>query len=234
MEKILLQVPTPCHENWDTMTATQQGRFCNACSKQVVDFTNMSDADVLRFFAARTEERTCGRVMSNQLDREMQPLTPAPSRKNKIWQFIAMFLLFFSRPGESKAQQKVGIMVANPVKKSQPAKKPQPPVDIQGEMVAVSEKKITGVVRDQAGKPVASAKIFFPQSERFAVTDEHGVFSLNIYSNTTSIVVHANGYESVSINIGTKKFYQVALKALLPQPPKTPHVIMGKMAVRNN
>jgi hypothetical protein len=47
-----LQVPKPCHENWDAMTAADKGRFCGACSKQVVDYSLMSDTEIIRYFKA--------------------------------------------------------------------------------------------------------------------------------------------------------------------------------------
>lgn len=37
-------IPEPCHENWDEMTAQDQGRYCAVCDKVVVDMTAM-DAD---------------------------------------------------------------------------------------------------------------------------------------------------------------------------------------------
>ena len=38
-EAIQLQLTKPCHENWNTMTANEQGRYCQSCCKTVVDFS---------------------------------------------------------------------------------------------------------------------------------------------------------------------------------------------------
>ena len=40
-------IPSPCTESWDCMTSTKEGRFCQSCEKTVVDFTRMSDAELL-------------------------------------------------------------------------------------------------------------------------------------------------------------------------------------------
>ena len=50
-QQTYLHIPTPCHEDWNKMTQSEKGKFCNACSKQVVDFTLMSDQEVLNYFS---------------------------------------------------------------------------------------------------------------------------------------------------------------------------------------
>jgi len=36
-EGVLLQIANPCHENWESMNAREQGRYCQSCRKTVVD-----------------------------------------------------------------------------------------------------------------------------------------------------------------------------------------------------
>ncbi len=62
-----LHIPQPCHENWNAMTQQEKGRYCNACEKVVVDFTQMSDADIVEYFQRYKKEDTCGNVRSDQL-----------------------------------------------------------------------------------------------------------------------------------------------------------------------
>ncbi|MFK8055144.1 MAG: T9SS type A sorting domain-containing protein [Saprospiraceae bacterium] len=52
------------------MTPTQQGRHCSACAKTVVDFTKMSDAQVLAHLKKASDE-TCGRIRNDQLGRPL-------------------------------------------------------------------------------------------------------------------------------------------------------------------
>jgi hypothetical protein len=49
-----LEVPQPCQEKWNHMTTTVVGKHCNACNKEVVDFSQMSDDQVLQYFSKST------------------------------------------------------------------------------------------------------------------------------------------------------------------------------------
>ncbi len=64
-----IQIDNPCSENWENMTPSERGRFCNSCSKQVVDFSVMSDADIVAYF--KKHKNVCGRFAEEQLDRNL-------------------------------------------------------------------------------------------------------------------------------------------------------------------
>src|ERR671910_280849 len=71
MPKFLhLQIPKPCHEDWNSMNLVAQGRFCNSCQKTVTDFTQMSDAQLIAFFK-KPKQSTCGRFTQEQLENEI-------------------------------------------------------------------------------------------------------------------------------------------------------------------
>jgi hypothetical protein len=71
-KKIQLEIADPCHENWNNMSPSDKGRFCDSCQKQVVDFTNMSDREIALFFKKPSTGSVCGRFMNDQLNREME------------------------------------------------------------------------------------------------------------------------------------------------------------------
>jgi len=62
-----ISIPKPCHENWNDMTPEQQGAFCKVCNKVVVDFSSMSDEEVIAYLEQKKEEKTCGRFRTSQL-----------------------------------------------------------------------------------------------------------------------------------------------------------------------
>lgn len=62
-----LDIKTPCTENYDEFKPTPNGGFCSSCTKEVVDFTNMSSDEIASFFKNKNAINTCGRFHSNQL-----------------------------------------------------------------------------------------------------------------------------------------------------------------------
>ena len=76
-KRLHLTIAEPCQENWDGMTPVEKGKFCGACQKQVVDYSNMSDRQVAGFFKKPIQGfskggSVCGRFMSDQLDRPIE------------------------------------------------------------------------------------------------------------------------------------------------------------------
>ncbi|MCD2258564.1 energy transducer TonB [Psychroserpens luteolus] len=63
-----ISIPKPCHENWSKMTPNEKGRFCQSCSKTVVDFTKMNMNEVQAFIHHNKDQRICGHIKQNQLD----------------------------------------------------------------------------------------------------------------------------------------------------------------------
>lgn len=61
-----LSVSTPCQEKWTDFEKTKTGGFCKSCEKEVVDFTKMSDAEIIQYFKS-VNSKTCGRFNPEQL-----------------------------------------------------------------------------------------------------------------------------------------------------------------------
>ncbi|MCW3169602.1 hypothetical protein OMO38_13835 [Chryseobacterium sp. 09-1422] len=62
-------IPKPCHENWEAMTPNEKGRFCQLCSKNVRDFTNSSDMEIIEDLSGESD--TCGNFRVDQLNRNL-------------------------------------------------------------------------------------------------------------------------------------------------------------------
>jgi hypothetical protein len=81
-----------CDESWDAMTPTDVGRHCASCQTQVVDFTRMTDGEVVAFLSQYSPERRCGKFREDQVDR---PLLAAakPMTGWRRWAVTTVLLL---------------------------------------------------------------------------------------------------------------------------------------------
>ncbi len=102
MKNMQLHIDSPCQENWAAMTPEGQGRFCASCSKTVVDFTAMSDREVMAYFQNRKGE-VCGRFYNDQLNRPILPERPGSRIPNLLfrytWPAFVLFLKSCTDPG---------------------------------------------------------------------------------------------------------------------------------------
>lgn len=64
-----MKIESPCHENYQAMTPSNDGRFCGSCQKVVIDFTQMSTEQIKLHFQNTSEEQVCGRFKSVQLNK---------------------------------------------------------------------------------------------------------------------------------------------------------------------
>lgn len=227
MKKIQLSIPEPCHENWDNMTPTQQGRYCNACAKEVIDFSNMSDSEVLNYFLKKKKAETvCGRAFPDQLEREMRALP----QKKKYWRWYYMLLafLFFMKPAKTKAQGKV-IMRPDTTHPVHTVKREGGEEKSKGHFVRA-------VVTDAAGNPIPYASVKIAGTDLGTSADENGRFSLVKEEKEMMVEISALDYDSrqVLINEGvnevivlersTKELKEVVVVAF-------PHVIRGSIRI---
>lgn len=67
-----IEIPIPCQENWEAMTPTEQGKLCEACAKEVIDFSTYSDQQLIRFFEQEKSDDLCGRYRRDQVNTTLQ------------------------------------------------------------------------------------------------------------------------------------------------------------------
>ncbi len=114
------------------MAPNEQGRYCSACSKTVIDFTNYSDQEIADYFIALNGQGVCGHFKKQQVDRiriEI-PETILSIRLPKWKKFLVICMLVFGTsvfPFEAALSQTlIASTTTEPVKnqqKKKPAKK---------------------------------------------------------------------------------------------------------------
>jgi hypothetical protein len=73
------------------MTPNEKGRFCQSCSKTVVDFTNMNVEEIQTYIHTYKSQRICGHIKQSQLDTINLKIPETVFNQN--WNFHRLFLL---------------------------------------------------------------------------------------------------------------------------------------------
>jgi hypothetical protein len=191
-KSLLLNIPEPCQENWQNMTPQEQGRFCGSCQKIVVDFSVMTDKEVLAYFS-KASQQVCGRFSNDQLNKE---LTTTPARKRITWAYVWNVLLASVLVTKTYAQGK-------PQLKKPPVKTTINEKRTMGEYAGIDlvemviPIKMKGVVLDaQNNQPVTGASINIKGTQNGTSADTTGNFQLRVeMKNTLELEFSAIGYE---------------------------------------
>ncbi len=79
--KFQLNISTPCNERWENFTPTATGGFCGSCQKNVIDFTNMSEAALVAYFnnLPSQDGHMCGSFRKDQLQKTYDTATWFPA-----------------------------------------------------------------------------------------------------------------------------------------------------------
>ncbi len=62
-----ISLPRPCEEAWGNMQPSENGRFCAVCTTEVVDFTEMQEAEIIAFLEQHKDRKICGRFDTAQV-----------------------------------------------------------------------------------------------------------------------------------------------------------------------
>ncbi|MCU0320934.1 MAG: carboxypeptidase-like regulatory domain-containing protein [Chitinophagaceae bacterium] len=221
-----IEIPESCHENWNAMQPNNQGRHCLSCQKTVVDFTAMTDAELINFFSNK-KDNVCGRFTSEQLDKDF--LIP----KKKIhwlkyfFQFaLPAFLLSIKPSSKFFAQQHKTQATIEPIKKvntefvsekislkdsvvgiSQNGSKTENPRIIIGgaRTYKAGERfrifSLSGNVVEESGQPIPYASVFVKGSTIGTACNENGAFNLNVPNSAKELVVTSVGMEQKEVAI---------------------------------
>ncbi len=92
MQKYFLHINEPCSEDWEQMTPSDKGRFCNNCQKTVFDFTTASDNEIIQHIEKMKGEDFCGKFEEHQLDKWMHVGSLKTSNR-KLYELLLSFIL---------------------------------------------------------------------------------------------------------------------------------------------
>lgn len=183
-----LQIPSACHENWQKMVPDQKGRYCQACQKSVIDFTAMTDVELISYFQTHTGS-SCGRFTEGQLNRDIRiPRKPLPWLKYFFRYSLPAFLLTLK--GNVQAQLTPVRMEVAPVKQKDSL-----------DTLLASKQTISGFITEANGQPLVAATVRVKGTGRGTFTDSTGKYTLSNVDIPCRLQVSYVGYESREVEI---------------------------------
>lgn len=150
-----------CDENWDAMRPVGKSRYCESCSRYLLDFTEFTDSELFEYF--KTYKKLCGKVNEVQLNRILDlPATHfVPAWKH----WIMTFGLF----GSLSAQSSLGAAQI-PLTVS---------VNIPEFLNDESQPVLLGkVVDENTGKPLSGVRVQLLGTDQETVSNDSGRFEI--------------------------------------------------------
>ena len=222
-----LEIPEPCHEDWNKMNLQAQGRFCTSCQKTVTDFTSMSDAQLIAFFK-NPKPSVCGRFNGEQLERDI--LIP---RKRIPWikyffQFtLPAFLLSLKSsaqigkvsarvPVQKMAVQKTSTLLGDTTIVEKPNTIEQAGTSgiLVGGVGSTIETmtNVHGRITDMEGKPLPYTTISLKGTSHATIADSSGRFVFEKLPLPSTLVMSCVGFASLEVRVTSKEELSVRLE----------------------
>lgn len=199
-----IDIPVPCiqHQDWEQMRKEEGGRFCNQCHKTVIDFTNLTNQEIIDIVSGSS--KICGRFdswqlasVNNTLNKDAVAATP------NIWKRIAVaatviWSLSFLK---AEAQSKPATIIQQPVIKDD-SKPVNTPAD------TVTYRTISGkLIGSIDSLPVIGAVIRIDNIG--TASNLKGEFKIKVPVTAKSITISLIGYLTKIVQISEKSDYRI-------------------------
>ncbi len=218
-----LSIPQPCHERWDEMTPSEKGRFCASCQKQVVDFSGLSDREVIQLIE-QSSGSICGQLHPSQMNRPMM-LEPWAQRASARFSGFFAGLMLLSSADTASSQNAPNEVETASVLHMDGATSADVSTGVQQDTL---KNTIHGRVIDaKTMAPIANADIWIKQDSRIqAKSDSQGAFTLIIprerLEKTSRLTVQVNGYLRYELRVhGADIINGMSLDVLLDKIPSS-------------
>lgn len=232
MKKVHLSISNPCQERWDEMTPQEEGRFCRNCQKTVVDFTEMSDIEVLNFFK-KNQEHACGRFAKKQLNKTY--VQPQPSLIPK-WIKTGLVATGIMTATSIEARQlKESIHVVD----NQLTKIPLPILNQESthdlsqhpQVTTDSIMIIKGVITDESSEPLIGVSVLLKGTTIGTATDFDGYYELHIPitpEQKPSVIISYSyiGFENKDVSFENIQQLSIVQNVVLDSP-----IAFGEMGI---
>ena len=210
----------PCQEDWNKMEKKDNGRYCDSCEKIVVDFSNMSNQEMVEYFQ-NAGGNICGKIQKNRLENNSAEVKHS-NRWASTFKTLGLLLSGLLIGGEVNGQTteidhsdscettvKINYIVGN--------------IEyIPNNDKITYSRKLWGIVLDENGIPLTGVKILPKAPVIGTQTDKNGHFVVNVppvpSGTPVALEVSLAGYEK--IEIAPKKNEWQSLRIILKKSEK--------------
>jgi len=229
-QTVKIAIANPCHEDWNNMLPEEKGKFCLACQKTVVDFSAMSDAQIIDFLG-KSSGKICGRINEERLNTPISNHVPLKSSFfNKYIAGLLMALGFYNTAVQGQNNPKAPQETIIKPGAIDVRKTPKGPMKIEGQITDSKTKKA-----------LVYASVTIDGSRITINTDKNGKFSLEVpeeFRNESLTLLISNfGYNDLylsNIDISRNVVYLNPVLKKEKNMVKGDMMIMGKVAIDPN
>ncbi len=227
-QSYILKIDKPCGQEWASMNKTEAGKFCTQCSKTVVDFTSLSDKEIIQL-TEQSSEKICGRLSKQQLNRNL--LTTQPSANSRFYKILAGLILLGTTENVIASDQ-----LSSQIETTS-ATEPNAPTNQQVRpYVEPINDSLRNVVKGQVidaetKEALPYSSVFIKNTKTGVVADMEGKFILIIPDSQLTdriiLIVTYIGYEKTEITINKKDLPLTKEFRIIP----IEQVLMGEVCV---
>jgi len=200
-----LKIENPCDQNWNAMSKNDAGKYCHQCSKNVIDFTILSDKEIIKSLE-QNSGNLCGRLSNKQQNRIIS--YEQPTTYSYFYKILTGFLLFGSSQNSFATDKKIELQ--KEIITINDSNKIQNNEEIKHKPFTDDKRKyLSGVVLDSDTKePLYGVIIFIKELNIGAKTDFDGEFKLaipdSISTKKMTISFDYIGYEKMNYSFEIK------------------------------
>ena len=184
-------------ENWEHMTVSQQGKFCQVCKKEVIDFTKTAEVEL--FEKIKNGQKICGRFKQSQLSHDLKSNLSKTNWKQLAVAAGFTSILAIAAPANA---QKTSTKTEQLEKTSEKNSEEKHSISAKDSIV------ISGTVTDEEDLPIPGVHIKVLDSKILTQTDFDGNFMIVLAAKTTAnnlkLEFTSLGYETQVINADLK------------------------------
>jgi hypothetical protein len=205
-QEYFLKIDNPCKEDWNLMKHEGSGRFCSNCSKTVIDFTYLTDSEIVKQLE-KSSGRLCGNLNTDQLNRIIS-IKESKSTPNFYKLLAGLLLLGSTKNLQATNSTSIKTEISIPINKEElPSNEIENTENPTDSLVKI----VQGTVLDSATKePIIGAIINIKNTNKAVTTNIEGKFKITVPNNlpidSVTLILRCVGYKTKEFIVDKTKF----------------------------